>query len=273
MESMNTSEPTGTTPTEEAPPQPAGGAGVHPPLAEGAAAEGSVFKRTFSSLGNIEFRYLWAGQLFMMGAMQMQIFARGFYVYDLTESAIRLGVVSAGIGVPGLLLALHGGVLVDRLEKKRIIQWGQAALALLALVVAVLVLTGEIRWEHLLVASVIHGSIMPFIMPARMAILPQIVKRDKIMNASALNSLAMSVTTMLAPALAGGLAKWAGMENLYFSIAGMYVAALVVTRRLGRHRQCRARQARARLATSFRGSGTSGTTPSSSCCCSWVLSR
>ena len=82
------------------------------------AAEGSYFKRTFSSLSNREFRFLWIGSLLGMGAMQMETFARGFFVYDLTGSAFLLGVVLAGSGVPGLLLSLYGGVLVDRLEKK-----------------------------------------------------------------------------------------------------------------------------------------------------------
>ena len=82
-----------------------------------ATVEESYFKRTFSSLSNVEFRFLWIGSLLGMGAMQMETFARGFFVYDLTDSAVLLGVVLAGSGVPGLLLSLYGGVLVDRLEK------------------------------------------------------------------------------------------------------------------------------------------------------------
>ena len=194
-----------------------------------APVEGSYFKRTFSSLSNVEFRFLWIGSLLGMGAMQMETFARGFFVYDLTDSAVLLGVVLAGSGVPGLLLSLYGGVLVDRLEKKRIIQSCQVVFSILSLVVALLILTDRIHWIHLLIASMIHGSLMPFIMPARQAIVPQVVGRDKIMNASALNSLAMSVMTMVAPALAGGFAAWIGVANLFFIITGLYATSVIVT--------------------------------------------
>ena len=249
---MSTDEPASATPLET-PSEPSGGVSVHAPSADGASApesaeiESSYLKRTFSSLANIEFRFLWVGSLLTMGAMQMQTFARGYFVYDLTDSGILLGVVSAGAGVPGLLLALHGGVLVDRLEKKRIIQTCQVAFTILSLVVAVLVLTDAIRWEHLLVSSIIHGSIMPFMMPSRQAIVPQIVGRDKIMNASALNSMAMSVMSMLAPALAGGFAAWIGVANLYFIISGMYAAAVVVTAKLSRYSAVQGRTGKSAL--------------------------
>ena len=193
------------------------------------AIEDSYFKRTFSSLSNVEFRFLWVGSLLSMGAMQMETFARGFFVYDLTDSAFLLGVVLAGSGAPGLLLSLYGGVLVDRLEKKRIIQSCQVVFSILSLVVALLILTDKIHWTHLLIASMFHGSLMPFIMPARQAIVPQVVGRDKIMNASALNSLAMSVMTMVAPALAGGFAAWIGVANLFFIITGLYATSVIVT--------------------------------------------
>ena len=113
------------------------------------AIEDSYFKRTFSSLSNVEFRFLWVGSLLSMGAMQMETFARGFFVYDLTDSAFLLGVVLAGSGAPGLLLSLYGGVLVDRLEKKRIIQSCQVVFSILSLVVALLILTDKIHWTQL----------------------------------------------------------------------------------------------------------------------------
>ncbi len=240
MESMNENGPTNAA-RPDAPTSPDGGVGVHPPSTDiasypdSAEVEKSYFKRTFSSLANIEFRFLWIGSLLTMGAMQMQTFARGFFVYDLTDSGLLLGVVSAGAGAPGLILSLYGGVLVDRLEKKRIIQTCQVAFTILSLIIAILILTDNIKWQHLLISSFIHGSIMPFMMPARQAIVPQVVAKEKIMNASALNSLAMSVMSMLAPALAGGLSAWIGMANLYFIITVMYIASWMVTGKLSRH--------------------------------------
>ena len=109
---MDESEPTSTVPTKPTSTQPGGDVDIHTPATNGSSyadspvVEGSYFKRTFSSLANIEFRFLWIGSLLTMGAMQMQTFARGFFVYDLTDSALLLGVVSAGAGAPGLLLSL-----------------------------------------------------------------------------------------------------------------------------------------------------------------------
>ena len=255
---MNDNEPTNAAHPKPSS-QPVVGVGVHTPstnnasYASNAGVEGSYFKRTFSSLANIEFRFLWIGTFLTMGAMQMQTFARGFFVYDLTDSGLLLGVVSAGGGIPGLLLSLYGGVLVDRLEKKRIIQTCQIAFTILSLIIAILILTDNIRWQHLLVASFLHGSIMPFIMPARQAIVPQIVPREGIMNASALNSLAMSVMSMLAPALAGGFAAWIGMANLYFVITGLYLASWVVTGKLSRHAAVASRTGKSALSDIAQG--------------------
>jgi MFS family permease len=256
---MDESEPTSTVPTKPTSTQPGGDVDIHTPATNGSSyadspvVEGSYFKRTFSSLANIEFRFLWIGSLLTMGAMQMQTFARGFFVYDLTDSGLLLGVVSAGAGAPGLLLSLYGGVLVDRLEKKRIIQTCQVAFTMLSLIVAILILTDNIRWQHLLIASFIHGSIMPFMMPARQAIVPQVVAKEKIMNASALNSLAMSVMSMLAPALAGGFAAWIGMANLYFIITGLYIASWVVTGKLSRHSAVASRTGKSALSDIAQG--------------------
>ena len=259
---MNADEPAGATSLEAAHQSDDGvGVSVHAPTTKEPAVfpttpiENSYFKRTFNSLSNVEFRFLWVGSLLTMGAMQMQTFARGYFVYDLTDSGLLLGVVSAGAGAPGLLLSLYGGVLVDRLEKKRIIQTCQVAFSILSVTVAILVLTDNIRWQHLLVASFIHGSIMPFMMPARQAIVPQIVGREKIMNASALNSLAMSVMSMLAPALAGGFTAWLGVANLYFIITGMYLASLLVTGKLSRHYAVQGRTGKSALGDIIQGFG------------------
>ena len=258
MESMNENEPTNAARPEPST-QTGGGVGVHPSSADNASyadseeVESSYFKRTFSSLANIEFRFLWIGSLLTMGAMQMQTFARGFFVYDLTDSGLLLGGVSAGAGAPGLILSLYGGVLVDRLEKKRIIQTCQVAFTILSLIIAILILTDNIIWQHLLVASFIHGSIMPFMMPARQAIVPQVVAKEKIMNASALNSLAMSVMSMLAPALAGGFSAWIGMANLYFIITGLYIASWMVTGKLSRHAAVASRTGKSALSDIAQG--------------------
>lgn len=225
--------------TTDPPPQPAAGAPPdrRPPWAGPPDSDqsGPWLQRTFRSLGNTEFRFLWTGSLLAMGAMQMMAFAQGFYVYDLTGDPKLLGVVTAANGVPGLALSLFGGVFVDRWEKRGIIQVSQLLFAAMAMSIAALIFTDAIHWTHLMVAAFIQGCIMPFMMPARQAIVPQVVPRHLIMNAAALSALVMSVTTMAAPAIAGPLAGWLGMAMLYVIIGSFNIASFAFTTQVKKH--------------------------------------
>ena len=196
------------------------------------------WRQTFSSLSNREFRILWFGMLFLMGAMQMQMIARGYLTYELTGSPALLGVVSAGFALPMLLLSLFGGAFADRLERKRIIQLGQVGAALIALFVGVSVSTETVTWYHLLAASMLQGAVFSFLMPARQAIIPQLVGQERLGNAMALNAMGMSATTLVAPAVAGVLYGNIygyvpiGPDGVYYIITAMCVMATLLTGRL-----------------------------------------
>ena len=184
---------------------------------------------TFSSLKNRDFLYLWLGTLFSVGGMHMQLIARGYLTYDITRSALLLGLVNAGITLPILVFSLFGGAIADRVDRKRIIQGGQAANGLLALFVAVSITTGTVTWYHLLVVSIAQGSVFAFLMPARQAIIPQLVGKDMVTNAMALSAAAMSSTALLAPSVAGIIYAWAGPDAVYYVITGMAVVSVWVT--------------------------------------------
>ena len=188
-----------------------------------------AIKRTFDSLSVPGYRNLWIGFLLQMGGMQMLMLSGGYYVYELTGRASLLGVVTASGAIPAVSLALFGGVLADRIEKKRIIQTGQVVTLFVALFVGISITTGTITWVHLLVAAFVQGSVMPLIMPTRQAIVPQLVGMERLQNAVALNSMVMGLTTMVAPAFAGSLIGALGIETVYYVIAGMFVAALFFT--------------------------------------------
>jgi len=175
------------------------------------------------------YRYLWLGILFMMGGMQMQSIARGYLVYELTSSPILLGVVSAGFAIPMLCLALFGGAIADRFERKRIIQVCQALGGLTSLVIAITISTKTVTWVHLFVASFLHGIIFSFMIPSRTALIPQLVRSDLVTNALALNSAAMSSMTLLAPAFAGNLYNLVGPAGVYYIICALEFIAVVCT--------------------------------------------
>ena len=187
------------------------------------------WRQTFSSLKNRDYLFLWLGMMAMMGGMQMQMLARGYLVYDLTGSAALLGFVSAGMAIPMLFLAPFGGVIADRVERKRLIQGGQVIVAIFALVIGAAIFTDRIEWYHLLIVSILQGTVWTFMMPARQAIIPQIVGPERIGNAMALNAAGMSAMTLLAPAVAGGLYALAGPANVYFIISGLSLLSVALT--------------------------------------------
>ena len=203
----------------------------------GSAAAGALprreatrgWRQTFSSLKNRDYLYLWLGMMTMMGGMQMQMLARGYLVYDLTDSASLLGLVSAGTAIPMLVLAVFGGAVADRFERKRLIQIGQVIVALMAGVVGVAIFLEAVAWWHLLIASALQGTIWAFMMPARQAIIPQIAGPERIGNAMALNAAGMSAMTLCAPTVAGVLYAAAGPANVYFIIAALGIASVALT--------------------------------------------
>ena len=188
-----------------------------------------IVGQTFTSLAKRSFRNLWIGFLLQMGGMQMLMLSISYYIYEITGSASKLGMVVAISAIPALALALFGGVIADRLEKKRIIQTGQLISLGVALFIATSILTGTITWIHFLVASFVQGGVLPLMMPARQAIIPQLVPPDILMNAIALNAMVISITTMTAPAVAGGLIAIFGIESVFFVIAVLYAGSIFFT--------------------------------------------
>ena len=167
--------------------------------------------------------------LLLMGAMQMQMIARGYLTYDLTGSPALLGIVSAGFALPMLVLALFGGAIADRLQRKRIVQLGQIGAGLIALFVAVSITSGTVTWYHLLAASMMQGAVFSFFMPARQALIPQLVGQGQLTNAMALDAMGMSATTLLAPAAAGFLYNAIQPDGVYYVVTGMCGVAVVLT--------------------------------------------
>ena len=187
------------------------------------------WRNTFSSLRHRDYLLLWLGMLGIMAGMQMQMLARSYLVYDITNSPAILGIVSAGSALPMLGFSLFGGAFADRFDRRRIIQAGQATFALLALAVGIVIAMDQITWVHLLIAAIVQGVAFSFMMPARQSIIPQLVPPEQITNAMALSSAGMSAMTLTAPAFAGLLYGFVGAESVYFLISGLGFGAIVFT--------------------------------------------
>ncbi len=159
----------------------------------------------------------------------MQGIAQGYLVYHMTGSAKILSIVAGSSALPVLGLALVGGAVADRLRPKILIQSGQAFSTIAAIFIAVSIMLQTITWKHLVFIALLQGIIWSFQGPARQALLPQILDRDKISNAIALISAGMSAPALIAPAIAGLIYALVGPEGVYFMVAGLGVLAVMLS--------------------------------------------
>lgn len=183
--------------------------------------------RTFAALREQQFRYLWFGMFFSMAAMQINIVARGWLAFDISDSALILGVVMAARSLPQLMLAPLGGVLADRMDKRILLIVSQCVLFVVAMANAILVHMGTIEIWHLFVLGIVQGITQPFNMPTRTALIPDLVSDNQVSNALALDSTGRNINRITAPALAGLLLAINPMLAFYAS--AIFYAAAVIT--------------------------------------------
>ena len=186
------------------------------------------WRQTLSSLSNRDFRFLLLSTVFMMSAWGMQMVVVSYLAYDLTSSPFKLGIVQSGYAPSLLACSLFGGAIADRWNRKRIIMVGQGIAATASLLVAIVVITGQINWVHLLMLSVFEGAWFSFIWPARQSIIPGIVGRERLTNAIALNGAAMAASFLFVPGIAGAIYGLVGPEGVFFTDAGLGVMAALM---------------------------------------------
>lgn len=181
---------------------------------------------TFDSLKEPSYRWLWLGMLGSFAGMQMQMLARGWLVVDkLDGSALDLGIVTSSNGLPLLVLSLFGGVISDRFPKRNLLIITQSCNGLIALLVAILIVTDRVQIWHMIVAAILTGTVFAFNMPGRQSLIPELVSKDKLSNAVALNSAGMNLNRIIAPGVAGILVAFIGLGGVYFMIVACYAFA------------------------------------------------
>ena len=186
---------------------------------------------TFSSLSEPDFRWLWLGSLGSSFAMNMQIVARGWLVYDLTSSAMDLAWVTMSFTLPQVLFSLWGGVFADRLPKRRIIAVAQSLNFVATLIMATIIITGRVEFWDFIWIGAFNGTVLALSMPARQAFVPELVGEGRVFNAMALNTASWNLSRILGPTVAGGLiatlahgdtSSSYGVGVVYYAIAGLY---------------------------------------------------
>ncbi|MDO8671782.1 MAG: MFS transporter [Dehalococcoidia bacterium] len=187
------------------------------------------FSETLSSLQYPNFRRLWLGQMGNSGAQWMEIVARGWLVYQLTDSPLMLGLVFAVRAAPMLFFGIFGGVLADRLDRRKLLVASLLANMVLVLILATLIVTETLQVWHVFATALLTGVVMAFQQPARQAMIPNLVSKRHLMNAIALNQAAMNVTWSAGPALAGFLVGIVGMGGTYYAQAVLLLWASVLS--------------------------------------------
>jgi MFS family permease len=186
-----------------------------------------VWKGTVAALRHRNFRIFYWGQLLSLTGTWMQSTAQGWLVLVLTDSALLLGVVTAAGSIPVLLFTLYAGVVADRRDKRRIIVLAQAAALATALALAVLTHAGVINYPVLLVLVFLLGTANAFEIPTRQSFFVDLVGREDLGNAIALNSAAFSGTRIVGPAVAGLMIGTVGIAATFYANALSYVAVIV----------------------------------------------
>jgi len=163
----------------------------------------NLLPRTFASFRSYNFRLFWSGQLVSQVGTWMQRVAQSWLVLDMTHSAEKLGTVTALQFAPILFLSLFAGVWVDRLPKHRVLVLTQSLALVQSLAMAVLTLAGHIQLWQIYVLALMLGAINAFDNPTRQAFLMEMVGREHIVNAVALNSAQFNGSRLLGPAIGG----------------------------------------------------------------------
>lgn len=214
---------------------PPGSEAVSVEDASAAARGGRLSGRTFDALSNRDFRYLYFANVAQFGSMQMKQLVQGVLVYQFTGSFAALGLVSLAHAIPGLLLSPVGGVVADRVPKRTVMQWGQTFNMLNAAVLGLLAAVGVLGFSHIIVSAVLQGFVNAIMMPSRQSIIPDLVGREKTMNAVALNTSGENVMQLVGPALGGFLLAVWSPSAAFALMAGFFAVAVYCTSRVPKY--------------------------------------
>jgi MFS family permease len=172
------------------------------------------------------YRLLWIGTLISQSGDWMDQIALNWLVYQLTGSAFALGLVNLCRLTPILLFTLVGGVIADRVERRRLMFTTQTIAMALALVLAVLVSTGLVELWMVLVVAVGRGIALSFNLPARQSLISDLVPRELLSSAIALNQATNNLTRVVGPAIGGLLIATIGVAGAFYINGFSFLAVL-----------------------------------------------
>ncbi len=185
------------------------------------------FHSSFNALKHRNYRIYASGLLFSMVGTWMQSIALPWVAYSLTGSPLLLSLVGALQFLPVLLFSLPAGVLLDRLPLKKLLIILQGTAFFITLALAILTLSGQLAYWHILVFSILQGFVNTLDMPGRQTFTVELVGRDDLMSAIALNSTIFNLSRVLGPAVAGVLLATVGAAQCFLFNTVSYAVFMV----------------------------------------------
>jgi predicted MFS family arabinose efflux permease len=179
-----------------------------------------------SPLRHRDFALYWVGQCVSQIGTFVEMTATAYLLYAITSSPLLLGLGGLVRGAPILALALFGGALADRIDRKRLLMFTQCAQVVTSLLLGVLVATGAIQFWHIYVIGFLNSTLSAFDAPARNSFYPSLIPREDFQNAVTLSSVIFRLSTMLGPAIAGVLIATVGPASPFFVNAVSYFALI-----------------------------------------------
>jgi len=181
---------------------------------------------TLQSLRHRNFQLLWIGSIISNSGDWMDQIALNWLVYQLSGSAVQLAFLNLARLAPIFVFTLIGGVIADRAERRRLLFTTQAVAMVLAFVLATLTITGLVQIWMVLIIAVARGIVLSFNQPARQSLISELVPREDLKNAIALNSATLNLTRVLGPTLGGVLIATVGVAGAFYLNAASFLAVL-----------------------------------------------
>ena len=182
---------------------------------------------TFASLKYPNYRLWFIGQLVSLVGTWTQTTAQGYLIYQLTKSPAFLGYASFANGLPSWIFTLYAEAIADRVPRRTLMVITQSSMLILAFILATLTFTNTIQWWHILILTFLLGISNAFDAPARQAFVLEMVEREDLTNAIALNSTMFNSAVVLGPAFGGLIYAWVG-PGWCFTINGISFIAVII---------------------------------------------
>lgn len=199
---------------------------MRPALSRRTTLSRATFGHGFRSLKNRNYRLFWVGQLVSLAGTWMQDVALSWLVLGLTESPVALGLTMTIRFLPVLLLSLYGGVIADRLPKRRTIMTAQTVQMIIALAMAILTSTGVVSMLLIYVLAGLRGTVDAIEGPTRQAFVPEMVGTHDVPNAVGLNSTLFNAARIAGPAIGAAVISTLGIAACFYLNAASFLAVI-----------------------------------------------